>query len=156
MPSSFFPRSTLAIPSIGAATTPSVSRATEVLMAFSTDSILEAPAPSLPSAKSTPIARADSSRLMPSFSISLILAAMPGMPISFSTLSARSTASGTSTSLVGSRPRLRAVLAICMASFRPFCMKSKYSEVFMDHSDVQRLRPVIKSKVLFSFLPFNS
>jgi len=100
---------------MGAATTPSVSNATDVRMAFSTDSILDEPGPSLPSAKSIPIARAASSRLMPCPSISLIRAAMPEMPISFSTRSARSTARGISTSKVGSSPRLLAVRAISRA-----------------------------------------
>ncbi|OPY43944.1 MAG: hypothetical protein A4E46_01609 [Methanosaeta sp. PtaU1.Bin016] len=121
------------MPSIGAATTPSVSRATEVRMAFSTDSILDAPVPRRPSAKSMPMARAASSRLNPSFSSSLIRAAIPIMPISFSTRSARSTARGISTSVVGSFPKARAAWATAIAPSRPCCRSSKYSELFNFH-----------------------
>lgn len=89
---------------MGAATTPSVRRATEVLMAPSMASILDENFPILPAAKSEPMARAASSRLNPWASSSRTLSATPSIPISFSTLSAKSTAVGTSTERLGSFP----------------------------------------------------
>ena len=124
-PSELFLIPTFAIPSNGAATTPSVSIASPVLNPWSTSSSLFARALSPVSsiscdAISAVIWNATSSRVSNSFSNSFNLLATPSGPTNPSTLSAKSFANGTSTNVSASKPLERASFAISYSSFVSF------------------------------------